>query len=582
MAGKIKALTFSEGVAVGAPTEVFIDAGSALEFASDAAYVASKGVAAAESDFYWNTADKTMRVYNGTAWAPLGGGSGTDIGSEAALDTFLAGSDLLGTINASFAITTEKQMRDNVVLVAADKSVLITANITPVAEVTDVTAVADVGGSLNNKYFYINSAYDDTEYYVWINVASGGTDPAIPGKTGIEVAISTNATAADIGGQLRSDINAVADFTTGGSGSLCTVTCVDSGSVSPPSDAGTTGFTINVTTAGEGAAFLFDSTVQNTRMEGLRITTAGSDTPLLRYENGANNNVVHDCHLTVPDASSRECVFMDAKYCRVVNSYISTSDDQYNFSGITLGSNSLDNIFYGNTPKQSYTDSYTISLLNIDWDKGSVFKKNISTNETYTFSNAREGEFINVILNADGTNRTVNFPAGTAEISDLTTVADVGGDLDGTYFVLRERPTPTTNGAVAFWYDVDNSGTTIPSGAQRVVDNGGRAVEITTIVTGDSANTVASSTSTAVNADSAFSTSVSTNVVTITNASKFDAESPDVATSGFSVAVTTEGQDEVFWPGGSPVTLVTANKANVYTFVKTDGKIYANVSTDID
>lgn len=66
-------------------------------------------------------------------------------------------------------------------------------------EVTLIKNIApDVSGSLNNKYFEIYSAGDATAYYVWLNVGGAGTDPAIGGKTGIEVAVSTNATATDI------------------------------------------------------------------------------------------------------------------------------------------------------------------------------------------------------------------------------------------------------------------------------------------------------------------------------------------------------------------------------------------------
>jgi hypothetical protein len=57
-------------------------------------------------------------------------------------------------------------------------------------EWTTVTAVADVAGSLNNKYFYMASANNATQYYVWFNVASGGTDPALANKTGVEVDIA--------------------------------------------------------------------------------------------------------------------------------------------------------------------------------------------------------------------------------------------------------------------------------------------------------------------------------------------------------------------------------------------------------
>jgi hypothetical protein len=62
-------------------------------------------------------------------------------------------------------------------------------------EVTNVTVLADVAGSLNNKYFTFNKT--SGAFYVWYNVGGLGVDPA-PGGTGIPVAIATNSTAAQV------------------------------------------------------------------------------------------------------------------------------------------------------------------------------------------------------------------------------------------------------------------------------------------------------------------------------------------------------------------------------------------------
>ena len=51
------------------------------------------------------------------------------------------------------------------------------------SQVTKIDGVADSSGSLNSKYFFINAVTVDstkdvgfkiTEYYVWIDVSSGG------------------------------------------------------------------------------------------------------------------------------------------------------------------------------------------------------------------------------------------------------------------------------------------------------------------------------------------------------------------------------------------------------------------------
>lgn len=63
-------------------------------------------------------------------------------------------------------------------------------------EVSTITTVADVADSLNGKYFLLDAANGDL-FYVWISTGTG-VDPAISGRTGIKVSISTGATAANV------------------------------------------------------------------------------------------------------------------------------------------------------------------------------------------------------------------------------------------------------------------------------------------------------------------------------------------------------------------------------------------------
>jgi len=121
---------------------------------------------------------------------------------------------------------------------------------------------------------------------------------------------------------------------------------------------------------------------------------------------------------------------------------------------------------------------------------------------------------------------------GLAEITDITTVADVSGDLDGTYFEFSDDA-----GTVAFWFDIDDSGTAEPSHGKD------RSVEITTVNTDDDANTVASKVQVAMDADSKFSATVVANVVTVTDASRGDRSNANKRTTGFTMNVTTQGVD---------------------------------------
>ena len=141
------------------------------------------------------------------------------------------------------------------------------------------------------------------------------------------------------------------------------------------------------------------------------------------------------------------------------------------------------------------------------------------------------------------------------------------GSLHETYFVLYEGVNEAGDG-VAFWYDVGGGGVEPSHGENR-------AVEITTVSASDSANTVASVTSTAVNADSAFSTSVSTNVVTVTAAASGNYPDGSAGTAGFTVAVTTQGLDPGLGGGTWAYRLVFKQKDQA-------GNIYTGVPNDLD
>lgn len=107
--------------------------------------------------------------------------------------------------------------------VATQTNSAIAAGIT---EKNTITTLADVSGNLNNKYFLLNSANNTNNYYVWYNVASAGTDPSIVGRTGIQVSLSTNATANTVASATNSAINTIAStyFTSSVVSSTVTIT----------------------------------------------------------------------------------------------------------------------------------------------------------------------------------------------------------------------------------------------------------------------------------------------------------------------------------------------------------------------
>ena len=123
---------------------------------------------------------------------------------------------------------------------------------TPVAEVTSVTCVADVAGSLNSKYFLINSALDAIQYYVWFNVNSVGVDPAVSGKTGVEIELATAASASTAATAVASALEALEGFTASASGAVVTVTNSAVGGATDAEDVDS-GVTIAVITQGVSA-----------------------------------------------------------------------------------------------------------------------------------------------------------------------------------------------------------------------------------------------------------------------------------------------------------------------------------------
>lgn len=124
--------------------------------------------------------------------------------------------------------------------------------VTPQAEITDVTCVADVAGSLNNKYFWIYSANDAGKYYVWFNVNSLGVDPEPDAAaTGLEVGLSTNATASAVAAAIQSVVDSQPAFIATNAGAVVTIENAATGGATDAS-AGNSGFTIAVTQQGYG------------------------------------------------------------------------------------------------------------------------------------------------------------------------------------------------------------------------------------------------------------------------------------------------------------------------------------------
>lgn len=213
------------------------------------------------------------------------------------------------------------------------------------------------------------------------------------------------------------------------------------------------------------------------------------------------------------------------------------------------------NILTGNTV--SVTDLGS-NIFRYTWPAGTDFSTVVvgdifSALDDSGFSQDNRGQFRIEAVNAGARTFDVYNPNGapttaaTPEVTDvdtvgdivgspsehtITTVADVGGSLDGTYFIITDLA-----GTVAFWFDVDDTGTSEPAhGATR-------AVRIGTVLSGDNATTVATKVRDAIDGDPEFSASSLGDTVTATNIGNGSTPAGSAGTSGFTVAQSTAGVD---------------------------------------
>lgn len=128
--------------------------------------------------------------------------------------------------------------------------VLVDATVEPAArpEISIVTALDDVAGSLNGKYFLLTD--DTASVEVWLNVDSGGTAPGV-GTRAIEVAISEDDDAATIAAAIAAAVHADSKFNATALGDVVTITDASNG---PRVDvaAGNAGFTVATFQQGSG------------------------------------------------------------------------------------------------------------------------------------------------------------------------------------------------------------------------------------------------------------------------------------------------------------------------------------------
>jgi uncharacterized phage protein gp47/JayE len=160
-------------------------------------------------------------------------------------------------------------------------------------------------------------------------------------------------------------------------------------------------------------------------------------------------------------------------------------------------------------------------------------------------SNMNSGQF--KVMNKSGLTVRVFNPnattttAGSFETVDITTIDDIGGsptayyvhttpDLGGslhqTYFIVYD-----TQGSVAVWYDINNSGALPPP------HGANRAIKVSSVITGDTAPTIATKTGITLATD-AFWVDAIGNTLTLQNINNGPLTIGNAGTTGFTLTTT--------------------------------------------
>jgi hypothetical protein len=164
----------------------------------------------------------------------------------------------------------------------ADRGTYLAGFTAAVAEIQTITTVADVAGSLNNKYFFLNEPAPGVGIYVWFNVGGAGVDPGpFAGRTSVMVAISSGASANTVASAVNTALNTLTGrFSSSAATNIVTATNSVAGLVSAGT-AQNSGFTLGVSTAGANAYAMMTRDSLGQYHQDMSITSAAPEEELL-------------------------------------------------------------------------------------------------------------------------------------------------------------------------------------------------------------------------------------------------------------------------------------------------------------
>jgi hypothetical protein len=199
-------------------------------------------------------------------------------------------------------------------------------------EVSEITTDSFVNTD-DTGYILINSANDNTEYYVWFDKGST-TDPELSGKIGIRVEILSGDTDTDVANKLVSALNLNADFSAQATGAVVEVTNANNGNTTDISIGSplTNNWAVTVITQGDGEdASLNEVLLSNQASAALAIDETARS--LVNVINKDNASPVNAFYLSGED-DLPGIILLEAKQLTDNNFYIATSDtnitDQFN------------------------------------------------------------------------------------------------------------------------------------------------------------------------------------------------------------------------------------------------------------
>ena len=483
-----------------------------------------------KGNFYF-TSDNGIKKISVPSSSGINTSSIEDAGAPKAVDVSATNSFGLGGFlppqnKVAYRIVWGKRDGNNNLLLGTPSPRFVLSNTTSdveLAEQINVTALS-FAATTDGTYFLLSSL--STDFFVWYDKTGTTAEPVANdtlGKTAVRVDISSATTADEVATLTGSIIASLTQFSTSVSTSIVTITSTEAGNDltdAVDSALNATGFTISVVSQGEtifgsnanaDIVFTVPSSVTNTdffyQVYRTGIVEVPTGLTLADIDPGDDMNLVIDVNITSAELSAKEVSVTDI------------TPDSLRAQGLLLytNPNSGDGILQANDRPPIATDVELFRNHLFYSNTKSPHRKTVKLLSVSAFVSGTSGVAIG---NSDGAREYVYI--GETQVQQIDTVADIADSLDGDYF---EVSSASGERDYYFWFST-GAGASDPALA-------GKAGVKVTINTGDSADAVATALGVTMDITGDFTTSVSTNEVTVTWAKNGNVASIVDGGSGF-------------------------------------------------